>query len=192
MQKMSGRYKILQRVAPAIFAVALISAAGCGRKSGSADSDSVDSTAADSIKPIFHADNDIAMVVGSLADAIYVGEPLDSASYSYTGLLTDGTGAPLYFDTHGNPGRWDVQIYSPTTAVIHNVDEGDLVASDVRSYLLTCLNIHTEPVAAGQAGGSEYEIFPLRSGYISFSAPRSDGMQGCEVIVTVADRGVTP
>ena len=42
-----------------------------------------------------HADNDIAMTLRSIIDAVKVGEPLDSAQYNFTGTLTDGSGRPL-------------------------------------------------------------------------------------------------
>ncbi len=58
----------------------------------------------------FHADNDIAMTVRSLADAIKVGEPLDSTEYDFNGVLTDGQGAPLYTDVQGSPGTWIVDV----------------------------------------------------------------------------------
>lgn len=64
----------------------------------------------------FHADNDIAMTVRSLADAIRVGEPLDTADYNFEGILTDGTGRPLYTNIQGLPGGWDIDVLSGTSA----------------------------------------------------------------------------
>lgn len=53
---------------------------------------------------MFHADNDIAMTVRSLVDAVRVGETLLPADYDFVGVLTDGQGTPLYTDVDGAPG----------------------------------------------------------------------------------------
>ena len=78
----------------------------CGQSSKSDVSNTEDSEATE----YFHADNDIAMTVRSLADAIKVGEPLDSTEYDFNGVLTDGQGAPLYTDVQGSPGTWIVDV----------------------------------------------------------------------------------
>lgn len=89
----------------------------------------------------FHADNDIAMTVRSLADAIKVGEPLDSAEYDFEGVLTDGQGAPLYTDVQGSPGVWRVDVLDHRNVTISNIYLGDLLPMDLRSYILQTLRV---------------------------------------------------
>ena len=66
----------------------------CG--AGSHDSKGGTDSAYPDAEEEFHADNDIAMTVRSVADAIRVGETLDSVGYNFEGVLTDGIGRPLY------------------------------------------------------------------------------------------------
>lgn len=89
----------------------------------------------------FHADNDIAMTVRSLADAIKVGEPLDSTEYDFEGVLTDGQGAPLYTDVQGSPGLWKVDVLDRRSVTIYNIYLGDLLPLDLQSYILQSLRI---------------------------------------------------
>ncbi len=90
----------------------------------------------------FHADNDIAMTVSSLVDALRVGEPLDSLDYNFDGILTDGQGTPLYTDIEGNPGEWKVRVNNPEEARISNLHLGDLMTVDLRNYILGALNLN--------------------------------------------------
>lgn len=89
----------------------------------------------------YHADNDIAMTVRSLADAIRVGEKLDSADYDFEGVLTDGQGSPLYTDVQGAPGMWRVDVVNPATVVVRNLYLGDLLPSELEVYLLGSLGL---------------------------------------------------
>jgi len=89
----------------------------------------------------FHADNDIAMTVRSIADALKVGEPLDSAEYDFEGVLTDGQGAPLYTDVQGSPGIWVVDVLDKRNVIIRNLYLGDLLPLDLQSYILQSLRI---------------------------------------------------
>lgn len=89
----------------------------------------------------FHADNDIAMTVRSLADAIKVGEPLDSTEYDFEGVLTDGQGAPLYTDVQGSPGLWKVDVLDHRNVTIYNIYLGDLLPLDLQSYILQSLRV---------------------------------------------------
>ncbi len=91
----------------------------------------------------FHADNDIAMTVCSLVDAVRVGERLDSADYDFNGILTDGQGTPLYTDIEGNPGEWKVRVVSDYEARISNLYLGDLLTDDLRNYILGALNLNS-------------------------------------------------
>lgn len=90
----------------------------------------------------FYADNDIAMTVCSLVDAVRVGEQLDSVDYNFDGILTDGQGTPLYTDWEGNPGEWQVRIVSKDEARIFNLHFGDLMTMDLRRYILGALNLN--------------------------------------------------
>lgn len=84
---------------------------------------------------------DIAMTARSLADALSVGEQLDSAVYDFEGILTDGQGRPLYTNMRGTPGMWVVEVTSPEGAAIRNTDLGDLLVEDLRVYLAGSLNM---------------------------------------------------
>lgn len=116
----------------------VMSLGSCGK--GTAEK-SAESDSAAGVAEEYHADNDIAMTVRSIADAICVGEPLDTVDYNFYGVLTDGQGHPLYTDLQGNPGNWDVDVLSPTTAVIRNVDLGDLLPDDLEIYLSSMLEM---------------------------------------------------
>lgn len=115
----------------------LLILATCSSKPASESNDSGGENSAAS----FHADNDIAMTVRSIADAIRIGEPLDSADYDFTGVLTDGQGHPLYTDLDGLPGQWQVDVTSETSAVIRNMNLGDLLPMDLESYLTQSLGL---------------------------------------------------
>lgn len=95
----------------------------------------------DNTEEVWHADNDIAMTVRSLADALRVGEPLDTADYNYEGILTDGQGAPLYTDLTGSPGQWTVEVTGPETARIRNLYLGDLLPEDLRQYVVQSMHL---------------------------------------------------
>lgn len=97
-------------------------------------------------------DYDIAMTVRSIMDALTVSQPLDSTEYSYRGILTDGSGRPLYTDIQGAPGVWRVQILSPTSALIKNEYLGDLLPEDLISYLVANIGLSSSQyVTSGQA-----------------------------------------
>lgn len=114
----------------------VIMCASCGReKSETSDSAAIIPT------DEFHADNDIAMIVRSMADAIKVHEKLDSTLYDFKGILTDGSGKPLYTDINGIPGEWCVDVICPDSAVIYPVKDGDLLAEDLKAYILYSLGI---------------------------------------------------
>lgn len=89
----------------------------------------------------YHADNDIAMIVRSIADAMRTGEPIDTLDYNMEGVLTDGLGHPLYTDIQGTPGVWTVDVVNPNSVVIRNVYLGDLLPDDLENYLASSLNL---------------------------------------------------
>lgn len=119
-------------VAVALGAVILPSCSGNNKK----DTDSLTE-----IHNAPHADNDIAMTIRSIMDAMTVDQPLDSAEYTYQGILTDGQGMPLYTDIQGAPGQWSVEVLSPTRARIKNLYLGDLIPEELTQYLLQSLDI---------------------------------------------------
>lgn len=87
------------------------------------------------------AANDVAMTVRSIVDALNVGEELDSATYNFSGILTDGRGVPLYTNIDGYPGEWEVVVNSSNSASIRNTELGDLYGEDLKEYLLKELNL---------------------------------------------------
>lgn len=107
----------------------------------------------------FHADNDIAMVVCSLVDAVRVGERLDSADYDFRGILTDGQGTPLYTDIEGNPGEWQVQVVSDDEARISNLHLGDLLTEDLRNYIITALNLNSADLVTAYINPADEQEF---------------------------------
>ncbi|MBD5369678.1 MAG: hypothetical protein HDR80_00820 [Bacteroides sp.] len=126
---------------------ALASCSGTGASDRSDSSRAEEAYAADD-----HADNDIAMTVRSILDAIRVDQPLDSAEYNYEGILTDGGGRPLYTDIQGAPGQWRVRVLSPTSAVVRNEYLGDLLPDDLIAYLLESIGVTQDSyVTSGQA-----------------------------------------
>lgn len=136
----SSRCKILSLFVFALFAIL----AGCRGASDTGDAEPVDSAA--SLTEDYHADNDIAMMVRSIADALKMGEPLDTLDYNFEGVLTDGEGHPLYTDIQGSPGVWEVDVISPTYAVIRNIFLGDLLPDDLESYLAGSLDLSPENI----------------------------------------------
>ncbi len=107
----------------------------------------------------FHADNDIAMTVCSLVDAVRVGERLDSADYGFQGILTDGQGTPLYTDIEGNPGEWIVKVVSDDEANISNLHLGDLMTEDLRNYIITALNLNSADLVTAYTNPANEEEF---------------------------------
>lgn len=123
-------------------------------KSAVADSDT-DTTATVVVDD--HADNDIAMSVRSIIDAINVGQALDEKDYNFTGILTDGSGRPLYTDVQGAPGVWEIKVLSPNSAVISNLYLGDLLPTELVQYILTTNEIEDAPMAEATNGSKKKE-----------------------------------
>ena len=123
-----------------IFLSLFISACSHGNKS-----DNVHPTDSDIHKKspaeVFHADNDIAMMLRSVTDALSQGEELDSIDYNYEGVLTDGMGHPLYTDIDGTPGAWEIKVISPDTLSISNLYLGDLLPEALESYITQSLGL---------------------------------------------------
>lgn len=121
--------KATQTLPTLLVAGTMMVSVACNRNHGSAPGPQED----------FHADNDIAMTVSSVADAIEVDEPLTSEDYDFEGVLTDGQGSPLYTAEDGTPGRWTVRVMAPDRLEISNTLRGDLLAASLRQYLSASL-----------------------------------------------------
>lgn len=126
---------------------------------GSADSDTTVTVCAnewpDSISPfdagtetiresVYHASNDIAMRVRSVASALNEGEAIDSVDYNFSGVLTDGMGAPLYTDFEGFPGQWEVDVISSKEVKIRNIGIGDLAPASLMEYVAGTINASSD------------------------------------------------
>ena len=126
-----------------ISASLLISSCGRGNKTESEETREslVDSTMSFSQDDNYHADNDIAMTIRSIADAINQGEQLDSIDYNFEGVLTDGTGHPLYTAVQGAPGAWSIKVKSPVAVAIKNLYLGDLLPEALETYVTQSLGL---------------------------------------------------
>lgn len=120
----------------ALFLSVILLTACSGNSGRKADSDSLQTETGD-----YHADNDIAMIIRSIMDAMNVDQPLDSAEYNYNGILTDGSGRPLYTDIQGSPGQWTVEVLSPNRALLKNLYLGDLVPEELAQYIMASLEV---------------------------------------------------
>ena len=132
---------------------ATVMSTGCSHSDRKAPADSDTAVVAYRMVDEYVAENDIAMTVRSIVDAISVGESLDTAEYNYNGILTDGEGVPLYTDIQGNPGEWEVDVLSDNSVRIHNLYLGDLLPKDLMEYLTTALSLSKSNLCASD----EYE-----------------------------------
>ncbi len=129
-------------------AVITIAVVGCRRfESGDPAADSVKSqpevTESTDLpdEDEYVAENDIAMTVRSVADAINTGDRIDSADYAFKGVLTDGSGMPLFTDVEGLPGEWEIDVLSPSMVRIRNMNTGDLLPEELVEYLAGALQL---------------------------------------------------
>jgi len=159
----------------------LLSTSLCGCSRSKTEEQSED-TQIQAVSESYHADNDIAMTVRSIADAIRVGEPLDSLGYDFNGILTDGSGRPLYTDMSGAPGQWIVDVTSPTSVSIRNIRVGDLLPGDLERYLVQSLELNSNAlVAQGVRDRSEIVVYDFGGGFLRIEtemATASNGMEG--------------
>lgn len=173
----------------AILLCVVISVCGCGRnKSEGTEADSALIQSEE-----FHADNDIAMVVRSIADAISVGERLDSAEYNYNGVLTDGQGTPLYTDVQGAPGAWEVDVVTPEKAVIRNLYLGDLLPKDLEMYLTQSLDLddssRVETDEFDSDDEAELSLYEIPGGELRFETRAGiapNGLEGPLMSIVIA------
>lgn len=166
---------------------------GCGGDKRATVMDSV--TIADS--GVYHADNDIAMTVRSLMDALSVGEKLDSVNYDFRGVLTDGMGRPLYTNLQGVPGQWEVDVTSPTSAVIRNTHIGDLLPLDLESYIVQTLDndsdgllpVHLEETEETEGDTVRRVVYDFGGGFLRIETRKvaaAEGVEGAVMNITTA------
>ncbi len=101
---------------------------------------------------IYHADNDIIMTLRSVMDAFAGGDTIARADYDFDGILTDGEGRPLYTDTSGGPGEWEVKVSGPREIRLSNVNLGDLMPAQLEVYLID--NLSLKEITAQPSAGS--------------------------------------
>lgn len=158
------------------------------------------STDTDSAVAAYHsvdeyvAENDIAMTVRSIVDAISVGEMLDTAEYNYNGILTDGEGVPLYTDIQGNPGEWEVDVLNENSVRIHNLYLGDLLPKDLMEYLTAALSLSESNLCASDEyeddDETHLEVYDFGSGSIRFETREAfapNGLEGPLMSIVITD-----
>lgn len=131
----------------------------------------------------YHADNDIAMLIKSMVDAIRVGENLDSLRYTYQSVLTDGQGQPLYTDVEDSPGLWSVKVVSSDNVIISNVYLGDLIPEHLQSYLLESLSLDSTALIKDRPWSeleSKLMVYDFKGGYIAFDTGFAKAKNGKE------------
>lgn len=162
-------------------AIALLATACTSNNQKSDDSvkDSVNTTAT---QPAFHADNDIAMIILSMVDAIKVGEKLDSMRYNNKEqVLTDGQGTPLYMDIQDAPGAWNIKIISPQHAIISNLYLGDLTPEFLQQYITSTLKLDSTMIVKDRLetdDESRLVVYDFSGGYIGFDSKQTKAKNG--------------
>lgn len=161
----------------------LIICALCASCSSSGRENAADSTPRNA--DYQHADNDIAMTIRSIMDAMRVDQPLDSSEYNFRGILTNGSGMPLYTDIQGAPGQWEVEVITPTKARVKNLYLGDLVPEELTQYILMSLQIpdslvvtEGSPVNMPDAEMAIYDFGPGRIIFETLTAKTESGSSG--------------
>lgn len=146
---------------------------------------------------LYHADNDIVMTLRSVMDSFAGGDTISSEDYSFNGVLTDGEGRPLYTDTSGGPGEWDVVVSGPEELKLSNVNLGDLMPGQLESYLIDSLGLKEETsenrvgryASRRQLGAYEelrtYRAESCRLEYYVRPARTATGKEGPLVTITV-------
>lgn len=148
---------------------------------------------------LFHADNDIAMTVRSIVDAVRVGETLAPADYDFAGVLTDGQGTPLYTDVEGSPGEWIVTVVGTAEAEISNRYLGDLMDDDLRSYILASLNLNSADLVSAfrNPENDEELIYHYDSGDVDINfktvpAATPSGLEGTLMTIVISKKREAP
>lgn len=171
--------RVLVKSALILAAIAMM--VSCGNRA-SKEADGADTST--EVTEEFHADNDIAMTVRSVVDAIRVGEAMDTTDYNFDGVLTDGRGQAIYSNMHGLPGRWDVDVISPSYVSIRNVDLGDLITDDLESYILSSLNLDdtalVDSLSRKVEQGSDRKVYDFDGGLLQFEVHTTTAPNGME------------
>ncbi|MDE5793783.1 MAG: hypothetical protein K2I08_03590 [Muribaculaceae bacterium] len=173
-----------------MISVMLIVLVSCGNKNPGI---SFESTTQDETQ--FHADNDIAMTVCSLVDALRVGESLVGDDYDFDGILTDGQGTPLYTDIEGNPGEWKVKVIDQDEARISNLHLGDLMTSDLRNYILGSLNLNSADLVTAYVNPNNedefiwlYDIGDVNVAFSEIPTKSPSGLEGILMSISVSKK----
>ena len=173
---------------------ATVMSTGCSHSDRKAPADSDTAVVAYHMVDEYVAENDIAMTVRSIVDAISVGESLDTAEYNYNGILTDGEGVPLYTDIQGNPGEWEVDVLSNNSVRIHNLYLGDLLPKDLMEYITTALSLSESNLCASDEYEDDdetyLEVYNFGSGSIRFETREAyapNGLEGPLMSIVITD-----
>lgn len=133
--------------------------------------------------------NDVAMTVRSIVDALNIGEKLDSSTYNFNGVLTDGRGVPLYTNMEGYPGEWVVEVTSQNSAVIRNTELGDLYGDDLKDYLIKELNLSNDNLLYSDFGNdTTFCFYDIGKGLMQFemiSQQASNDMKGIQMNIYI-------
>lgn len=139
------------------------------------------------------------MTVCSIADALRVGEPLDTTDYNFMGVLTDGTGRPLYTNLKGEPGVWDVDVLSRTSVVIRNTEVGDLLPDDLERYITATMQLSAENLIDSLeyhgAEGAETSVYAFDGGFLRIdvrNTSAANGIEGSLISITASRDLVRP
>lgn len=166
---------------------------GCSHNGGKSASESAKEIATDSAPEAYHADNDIAMTLMSVTDAIRQGEQLDSTDYNFVGILTDGMGHPLYTDIHGGPGEWEIKVESPSSISLRNLYLGDLLPQALENYITQSLGLTEksalDPIAYMSKDGAEVSAYSFPGGILRFettTALTPAGQEGPLMTITAS------
>ena len=173
---------------------ATVMSTGCSHSDRKASADSDTAVVAYRMADEYVAENDIAMTVRSIVDAISVGEMLDTAEYNYNGILTDGEGVPLYTDIQGNPGEWEVDVLNENSVRIHNLYLGDLLPKDLMEYLTAALSLSESNLCASDEyeddDETHLEVYDFGSGSIRFETREAfapNGLEGPLMSIVITD-----
>ena len=175
---------IVKRIANILFgisvgAAALVLLVACSSKSNESGA----RPSADSTRAEYHADYDIAMTLRSAADAIQVGEPLDTSLYNFEGILTDGEGRPLYTNIQGLPGNWEIDVLSPTSIEIRNLEVGDLLPDYLKTYLLAAVDVTAMNLVhsySDEEDEFDTEIYGFDGGFLRMETRKQMAPNGIE------------
>lgn len=167
---------------------AVFMSASCARVGSNASDDSVAEE-----ESRFHADNDIAMTVRSIVDAVRVGEPLVAQDYGFDGILTDGQGTPLYTDVDGDPGEWVVEVVNDSEATISNRKIGDLMYDDLRAYILAALDLNEADLVSTYYNPKNldeliyhYDTEEIDVNFSTVPVTSASGIEGTLMTITIA------